>query len=215
LRPEFGVEIRDVDLSGKLDDSTFAELEQLFNAESLLLFSNQRFAYEKGCAFVYRFGPSIEGIKVVTNEAATGRGQLQFHSERSFQREEPLRGLALYAREVPATGGATLFVNCSLAYRELPADLREELLGADTVHRFDPRIRLGNAYGSPGTPEGGWHFDHLRDPAFLYRHEWRTGDLVLWDNFTLIHAREPYDESRTRVLWKYEFGLPADPSTRG
>jgi alpha-ketoglutarate-dependent taurine dioxygenase len=198
-----------------------------------------------------RFGPLIEGIKIVTNESATGRGELQFHSERSFQREEPLRGVALYAKEVHATGGATLFINCAVACQELPADLRSELLEADTVHRFDPRIRLGEAYGSSGVPEGGWHtihpavlphpitgvpilyvspwfttaiagrddqssrsllsrlLEHLRDPAFLYRHEWQPGDLVLWDNLVLIHAREPYDESKRRILWKYEFGLPA------
>ena len=46
---------------------------------------------------------------------------------------------------------------------------------------------------------------HLTDPSFRYRHQWRPNDLVLWDNLAFIHAREPYLESTTRVLWKYEF----------
>ncbi len=258
LSSTFGTEIRGVDLSRRLDDPSFVELERLFDANALLLFRNQDFDYEQGYELICRFGPAVEGITVVTNEAATGRGELQFHSERSFQREQPLRGLALYAREVQATGGATLFVNCSLAYRELPEHLRDELHDADTIHWYDPQVRLGDAYGGTGTPKGGWQtihpailrhpvtgtpilyvspwfttaivgreheqgngsllarlLEHLHDPAFLYRHEWRRGDLVLWDNFSLIHAREPHDESRTRVLWKYEFGLPAGVGVAG
>jgi taurine dioxygenase len=34
----------------------------------------------------------------------------------------------------------------------------------------------------------------------LYRHLWRTGDLVVWDNIALQHGREPLDEDFTRHL---------------
>ena len=30
-------------------------------------------------------------------------------------------------------------------------------------------------------------FDHLADPAFHYRHQWRDGDLLMWDNCAVQH----------------------------
>ncbi len=30
-------------------------------------------------------------------------------------------------------------------------------------------------------------FDHLADPAFHYRHKWRIGDLLMWDNYAVQH----------------------------
>jgi alpha-ketoglutarate-dependent taurine dioxygenase len=36
--------------------------------------------------------------------------------------------------------------------------------------------------------------------AAVYRHRWHPGDLVLWNNRTLFHARTPYDENMPRTL---------------
>lgn len=33
-----------------------------------------------------------------------------------------------------------------------------------------------------------------------YAHKWRVGDLVMWDNLHLQHAREPFDPSEKRTL---------------
>ena len=30
-------------------------------------------------------------------------------------------------------------------------------------------------------------FAHLRDPAFHYRHRWRAGDMVMWDEHATVH----------------------------
>jgi taurine dioxygenase len=40
----------------------------------------------------------------------------------------------------------------------------------------------------------------LYDEAIQYRHHWQPGDLVLWNNRSLQHARTPYDESLPRTL---------------
>ena len=39
-------------------------------------------------------------------------------------------------------------------------------------------------------------FAHVEDPRFVYRHKWRQGDLVVWDNRCLMHRATNYDESR-------------------
>lgn len=40
----------------------------------------------------------------------------------------------------------------------------------------------------------------LYEPALGYRHCWQPGDLVLWNNKTLQHARTPFDNSQRRTL---------------
>jgi alpha-ketoglutarate-dependent 2,4-dichlorophenoxyacetate dioxygenase len=41
---------------------------------------------------------------------------------------------------------------------------------------------------------------HAERPEFRYRHEWREGDLVIWDNRAVLHRATPYDTVRYRRL---------------
>jgi taurine dioxygenase len=36
----------------------------------------------------------------------------------------------------------------------------------------------------------------LYEPSWMYEHQWKTGDLVVWDNITLQHARGPVPDQR-------------------
>lgn len=38
------------------------------------------------------------------------------------------------------------------------------------------------------------------DPALVYEHEWRDGDLVMWDNRCSTHARTDFPAGETRLL---------------
>lgn len=42
--------------------------------------------------------------------------------------------------------------------------------------------------------------EHATRRDFVYRHEWRKGDLVLWDNRCTMHRGRHFDESRVRDL---------------
>ena len=45
--------------------------------------------------------------------------------------------------------------------------------------------------------------DHATRPRFQYRHQWRNGDLVMWDNRCLLHkANGDYDMAQTRYLYR-------------
>ena len=35
---------------------------------------------------------------------------------------------------------------------------------------------------------------------FVYTHDWRVGDLVIWDNRCTMHRGRPYDMTQRRVL---------------
>ena len=39
-------------------------------------------------------------------------------------------------------------------------------------------------------------FEHCVRPEFVYRHKWRVGDTVAWDNRRVMHQVEPYDMDR-------------------
>jgi alpha-ketoglutarate-dependent 2,4-dichlorophenoxyacetate dioxygenase len=38
----------------------------------------------------------------------------------------------------------------------------------------------------------------VTQPQFCYRHEWRQGDLVIWDNRCVLHRATPFDGVRHR-----------------
>lgn len=45
--------------------------------------------------------------------------------------------------------------------------------------------------------------DHVTQPRFVYRHKWRKGDLVVWDNRCTMHSATPFDAQKyRRVMWR-------------
>jgi alpha-ketoglutarate-dependent 2,4-dichlorophenoxyacetate dioxygenase len=42
--------------------------------------------------------------------------------------------------------------------------------------------------------------EHATQRAFVYRHEWQVGDLVMWDNRCIIHRGRRYDLNERREL---------------
>ncbi|MFT5175883.1 MAG: taurine dioxygenase [Gammaproteobacteria bacterium] len=50
-------------------------------------------------------------------------------------------------------------------------------------------------------------FAHCLRDNFIYRHKWRVGDTVIWDNRRLMHNAEPYDMVRyTRHMHRTSIG---------
>lgn len=45
-------------------------------------------------------------------------------------------------------------------------------------------------------------FDHSERPEFVYEHEWRKGDVLLWDNRCSMHARTDFPETERRLMWR-------------
>jgi len=40
--------------------------------------------------------------------------------------------------------------------------------------------------------------EHATQPRFVYRHQWRVGDLVIWDNRATMHRARRFDDARYR-----------------
>jgi taurine dioxygenase len=43
-------------------------------------------------------------------------------------------------------------------------------------------------------------FAHMTQLRFVWTHEWRLGDVVMWDNRPTMHRREPFPASERRLL---------------
>jgi taurine dioxygenase len=65
----------------------------------------------------------------------------------------------------------------------------------------------GNIKGFRNIDEAGgkalieelWGIAH-ESPDIVYPHDWRAGDLILWNNETIAHGRPPFDASEARTL---------------
>ena len=41
-----------------------------------------------------------------------------------------------------------------------------------------------------------WIIHERTQPEFVYRHAWRAGDLVIWDNRATMHRARPFDDTK-------------------
>jgi taurine dioxygenase len=53
---------------------------------------------------------------------------------------------------------------------------------------------------------------HFTQPRFTYVHEWEPGDLVIYDNRTMVHAATWFDaDKHQRLMWRTTVrGNPGD-----
>lgn len=54
---------------------------------------------------------------------------------------------------------------------------------------------------------------HMNRPEYVYRHEWRADDLVIWDNTGTLHRARPFDPACGRLL--HRFTIDGDEVIRG
>jgi len=47
-------------------------------------------------------------------------------------------------------------------------------------------------------------------PQFIYTHRWRVGDVVLWNNASVVHRRDAFPCGQRRFLKRTGFHLPDD-----
>jgi taurine dioxygenase len=52
---------------------------------------------------------------------------------------------------------------------------------------------------------------HIERPELRYEHRWRVGDLLLWDNRSTMHRRDPFDNAARRVMHRTQIKGKAAP----
>ena len=259
-----GAEIRGIDLRA-IDADAFDAIYRAWLDHSVLLFRNQQLGDADLIAFSRRFGALdhapiqengrrfVDGhpeIYVVSNViengvaiGSLGAGEAVWHTDMSYLPDPP-KASALYALEVPSSGGDTSFCTMYGAWDAVPGELRTRVghlrVKHDGTYNSGGYVRAGvtptdDPRQAPGTlhplvcvhPEtnrrhlylgrrrNAWleglpldESDALLDrvwdiattDALTWRHRWRVGDLVLWDNRCVMHRRDAFDAGARRVM---------------
>ncbi|MXO61045.1 hypothetical protein GRI89_15995 [Altererythrobacter salegens] len=96
----------------------------------------------------------------------------------------------------------TLFRVVPLVQRHAVTGRRFVFLGARRILAYidtAPRITgLGKAESAELLDT---IYDHVARPEFAYLHQWRAGDILLWDNRCCVHRREAFDPAERRLLY--------------
>ena len=263
-----GAEVRCGDLRA-LDDAGIAALRAAWRDNLVIVVRGQTLSDPDLIAFGRRLGEldlaplaktgnekarAHEEVIVVSNVMEDGKpigvlrdAEVVWHSDNSY-RDVPLSFSALYALEIPPTGGNTGFANMYRALETLPADLRRRIdkltikhdmtynSAGDLRDGFKPVSDVRNAPG-PSHPivrthaETGYNalylgrrpnayidglpveeserlleelWVHATQPQLTWHHQWKVGDLVMWDNRCVMHYRAPFDGGSRRVMHRIQ-----------
>lgn len=139
-----GAEITGMDLKS-LSDTEFAAIQDAFAEHGVIFFRDQDTTENDHIAFAERFGdinvnrffaahPTYPQIALVAKEADQkdniGGG---WHTDHSYD-HEPALGSVLVARELPESGGDTMFASMYKAYETLPVELKTKIEGRSAIH---------------------------------------------------------------------------------
>ena len=133
-----GAEIKGLELKIDLSPQVQVALRKALADHLVLLVRGQRLGPEWHARFAACFGtpeahgivPGLDGHDVITEIRKEPEHSHNFggawHFDLSFQTSPPVAAV-LVAREIPATGGDTLWANQYLAYEALPSGVRAEV----------------------------------------------------------------------------------------
>jgi taurine dioxygenase len=137
------------------------------------VFANQYKAYDELPDVMKR---RIEGMKAVHTYDPGYESQNATPISRNKPTPKALTFAHPMVRVHPATGRKALYVNRLMTEYVvgLPRDESDALLES--------------------------LFDHQEQPQFVYSHRWTPGDVVIWDNRCVLHARTDFDAGEARKL---------------
>src|SRR6266403_5442770 len=140
-----GAEIGGVELAKPVGDEAMAEIRLAFGEYGVVFFRDQYLSPEQHVAFAERFAPidinrffaAVPGYPMIAEVRKEPEQQRNigggWHTDHSYD-EVPALGSMLYAREVPKTGGDTLFASMYAAYDALSDGLKATLKGLKALH---------------------------------------------------------------------------------
>jgi taurine dioxygenase len=219
VSPHVGAEIAGVDLARPLKDAAFAEIRRAFGEYGVVFFRDQHLSPEQHVGVAERFAPldinrffaAVPGYPMIA-EVRKEPEQTRnigggWHTDHSYD-AVPALGSMLYARELPKTGGDTMFASMYAAYDALSDGLKATLDGLRACHSsrhvfgLEAHARRGDLVGRIGNPELATQ-DAVH-PAVIRHPE--TGRKALYVNpgFTLRFEGWTEEESRPLLAYLYQ-----------
>ena len=206
LNPVIGAEIRGVDLSRPLGNQTFEEIHRALLEHLVVFFRDQEIDLDQQKAVGRRFGklhihpsaPSPAGHPEVlvikadeTSKAVTGN---RWHSDVSCEAEPPM-GSILHMRELPPSGGDTMFANMYAAYEALSKPMQQFLSGLKAWHESEHVLR-----GTLGQQLKDERKEYPRSLHPIVRTHPETGRKVLFVNSGFTTSIDGLGERESRPI---------------
>jgi len=146
LGPYIGAQISDVNLSRPLSDAQFEQLYHAMIRHQVLFFRDQPVTPQQQRALAARFGdlhihpvyphaPGVEEIIVLDTHDDNPPDNDNWHTDVTFIERPPAVAI-LAAKQLPATGGDTLWASGIAAYDALSAPFKVLLNGLQAEHDF-------------------------------------------------------------------------------
>lgn len=143
-----GAEIRGLDLSRPLEPALREELNRALLEWKVLFFRGQHLTSDRQRAFALNWGEletnpllaagnSADVVRFAKGGDATPTFENVWHTDVTF-RPRPALGAVLQLREVPQSGGDTMWADMAAAYDNLPQGVKDRIDGATAVHDFIP-----------------------------------------------------------------------------
>ncbi|MBP7063179.1 TauD/TfdA family dioxygenase [Ferrovibrio sp.] len=204
-----GIEIHGLDLQQRLGEVALASLLDQWHQQPVLVFRNQHLSDSELLSFSHRLG--------------------QLDPAPDTKSNDPPAACLLYAREVPPDGGDIQFLNLQAAYETLPHETRRKIARLRLLHdnglhdggpgnwhplvtsdplsgraalllgsRRNTKVEGLDAVAAQALLNQLWQ--HATQPQFTLRHIWRPGDLVLWNNVSVMQRSEVVDPASSHQL---------------
>ena len=225
-----GAVISGADLARPISDADFAVIRQAFLDHGVIFFRDQHLTPEQHLNFARRFAPidinrffkAVDGYPEIAEvrkeaEQTTNIGG-GWHTDHSYD-QVPAMGSVLLAREVPPSGGDTLFASMSKVYEALSPGLKSTLDRLRAVH--SSRHVFGDKGGYAKTSDLGARIGNaaaaVQDAVHpvVIRHP-ETGRKTLYVNsaFTLRFEGWTAQESEPLLRYLYQFAARPEFSCR-
>ncbi len=163
-------DIRGVNLAEDLDAATFKQIVDAWSDHLVLRFRGQKLSDPDLERFSARLGPldrapqyspgtevtvKSDYVTVISNVVVNGKpigdlgnAEALWHTDMSYNDNPPMAS-ALYALEIPPTGGETGYCNMYLAYENLPPALKKRVEGLQCKHDSSRNSTGGLRRGQP------------------------------------------------------------------
>jgi len=145
LTSSIGAEITGVDLSRIIDPAIYEQIYEAVIKHLVVFFRDQELTPQAQWDLATDFGapakphpvyphvPGFDGVVLLENDAARPPDTDDWHTDLTYQPAPPFLSV-LYAKQVPETGGDTLWANMYHAYDTLPAEIQALVSRLSAVH---------------------------------------------------------------------------------
>ena len=137
-----------------------------------------------------QFASTIAALAALPPDERARLGKLQAWHEYVFRFTKPNDSMPGVAHPIvlhhPLSGAACLYVNAGFTQRVIG-------LSPDESKALLERL-----------------YAHTARDEFVYRHKWRVGDVLMWDNYSTVHnAVSDYGPHQHRLMWRTTIkGIP-------